>query len=104
MDNEIQELEQQIAELQAKKQSILNSKRKLALEEARNSIRLYGFTAYELGLLGSKVKASALAKEARYQNPDNPAETWHGGKGPKPKWVRALLDAGASLEEFLIKR
>ena len=106
MSNEIQDLEQQIAELQAKKHAILAGQRKEALEATRANIRLYEFTALELGLTaaGGKSKAPAVAKEARYQNPNNPAETWHGGKGPKPKWVRALLEAGARLEDFLINR
>lgn len=105
MSNEVQELEQQIAELQAKKQAILAGKRKEALEATRANVRLYEFTAQELGLTsGGKLKAPAVAKEARYQNPNNPAETWHGGKGPKPKWVHALLEAGVRLEDFLIKR
>jgi len=32
----------------------------------------------------------------RYQNPENPAETW-SGKGPRPSWVEAALKAGKTL-------
>lgn len=106
--NELQTLDEQIAELQAKKKNILNSQRASALEEARKNVKLYGFTAQELGLSSSsssKPKSSAsITKEAKYVNPDNSADTWHGGKGPKPKWVHAQLAAGRTLEELLIKR
>ena len=100
------ELEQEIAQLEAKKRSILAEKRKQAREDVRAAIRLYGFTPKELGLAlaRGKARAATAAKEAMYRNPQNPAQTWHGGKGPKPKWVRALLDAGVRLEELLIRR
>ncbi len=106
MSNEIQVLEQQIAELQAKKKAILDGQRQEALELTRSNVRLYGFTAQELGLTAavSSKKAQSATKEAKYQNPNNPAETWHGGKGPKPKWVRSLLEAGGRLEDCLINR
>lgn len=101
------ELEREIAQLEAKRRSILAEKRKQACEEVRAAIRLYGFTPRELGL-GSpgrgRAKAVAAARKAMYRNPGNPAQTWHGGKGPRPKWVRALLDAGMRLEDLLIRR
>jgi len=37
----------------------------------------------------------------RYQNPDNPAETW-SGRGPRPRWVEAALASGRSLESLEI--
>lgn len=107
MSNELEQLENQIAELQARKQTILDGQRKLVLDEMRNNIRLYGFTATELGLGGTKsAKAKSTAstdKQARYANPANPLQTWRGGKGPKPAWVKAQLAAGKSLENLRIK-
>lgn len=38
---------------------------------------------------------------AKYKNPQNPAETWTG-RGVKPRWLRALTDAGKKIEDFLI--
>lgn len=37
----------------------------------------------------------------KYQNPENPAETY-GGKGPKPQWLQEKLDAGADLADFRV--
>ena len=35
----------------------------------------------------------------KYQNPENPAETW-SGKGKRPAWVAAALAAGKPLESL----
>ena len=45
-----------------------------------------------------------LAKPGRpngvkYQNPENPDETY-GGKGKRPKWLVDKIEAGHSLDEF----
>lgn len=37
----------------------------------------------------------------KYQNPDNPAQTWTG-RGVAPKWMQALINAGHDKSEFLI--
>lgn len=99
--NDVQTIDQQIAALQAKKQELLNAKRKDALQEAKKIIRTFGFSASELGLGGASATRSERA--AKYANPDNSAETWHGGKGPKPKWVREKLAQGRTLEDLLIR-
>lgn len=39
---------------------------------------------------------------AKYRNPENPEQTWTG-RGQKPLWIVPLLDAGRSLDEFLIR-
>jgi len=37
----------------------------------------------------------------KYQNPNNPAQTW-SGRGKTPLWVRRSLARGKSLEDLLI--
>ncbi|MFA5952721.1 MAG: H-NS histone family protein [Hyphomicrobium sp.] len=39
----------------------------------------------------------------KYQNPDNPSETWTG-RGRKPNWLVARLGKSGKLEQFLIKK
>lgn len=39
----------------------------------------------------------------KYQNPDNPAETWTG-RGRKPNWLVAKLGRSGKIESFLIKK
>lgn len=37
----------------------------------------------------------------KYQNPDNPAETW-SGRGKQPRWLKEQLLSGKKLDHFLI--
>lgn len=37
----------------------------------------------------------------KYRNPKEPSETW-SGRGKHPRWLAAALDAGHTIEEFLI--
>ena len=103
--DQLAQLEQQIAQLQAKRQEILSENRAHILDELRAAIRLYGFTAHELGLSGSAGKGKPpAAREAKYANPKNPAQTWAGGKGKRPNWVREHLERGGKLEALLVAR
>lgn len=36
-----------------------------------------------------------------YRNPDNPQETW-GGKGARPKWVKAYIAAGNNMDKLRV--
>ncbi|WP_112875583.1 H-NS family nucleoid-associated regulatory protein [Paracoccus endophyticus] len=40
-------------------------------------------------------------QEPKYQNPENPNETW-SGRGPHPKWVKECLKSGRSLADLKI--
>ena len=103
---ELDSIDTQIQALQKKKQDILDAKRTEALQQAKELVRTFGFTAKDLELVGpAKASGEAGTKSklpAKYRNPNNPAEDWHGGKGPKPKWVRAFLESGGVLESILI--
>ena len=70
----------------------------LAALEAR--AREMGFSLAELtgGTRRGPKKGAGVPK---YRNPDNSAMTWTG-KGRRPDWVRAALDAGKSLEDLAI--
>src|ERR1035437_5643024 len=37
----------------------------------------------------------------KYQNPDEPSETW-SGRGKQPRWLVAALKTGHTIEEFVI--
>lgn len=106
---EVDIIDEQIAALQAQKKELLDAKRIDALKEALKLVRTFGFTAQELELV-APAKASTASTGtkskavAKYQNPTNTAETWHGGKGPRPKWVKAYVAQGGNIEECLIKK
>ena len=108
MTIDIQELDKQIAELQNRKQAILKEQRTQKLNEAKAIIKQFGFTASDLGIAAG-VNKNVLVSikktlEAKYANPNDPSLTWHGGKGPKPKWVNEFLKNGGNLADILIKQ
>lgn len=48
-----------------------------------------------------RTSAQGVRKEVRYQNPDNPLQTW-AGRGKRPKWLTEKLENGASLEDYKV--
>ena len=38
----------------------------------------------------------------KYQNPNEPSETW-SGRGKQPRWLAAALEAGHTIDEFVIR-
>jgi DNA-binding protein H-NS len=57
-----------------------------------------------LGLTPASAPVAQIRKRnyvIKYQNPANPSQTWTG-LGMKPRWVRAHLEQGGSIEELLI--
>jgi DNA-binding protein H-NS len=39
----------------------------------------------------------------KYRNPENLSETW-AGRGLKPRWLKAAIEAGIAADDFLISR
>jgi DNA-binding protein H-NS len=81
--------------------------RKIAQEKAKLEERLRRLEYH--GAVGANESATGLNRTRRpypkvfpkYQNPNNPSETW-AGRGKQPRWVRAQLNAGKKLEHFLV--
>lgn len=74
-------------------------KKKEALSELEDKARSLGFSLAELtGAVVSRKRAPATAK---YSNPANPADTW-SGRGRKPRWFEAALNAGKTPEDLSI--
>lgn len=105
---DIQQIENQIAELQQKKQTLLKEQRNTKLKEAKEIIKQFGFTANELGItLKPNKKASGTVKttlEAKYIHPTDKTLTWHGGQGRKPQWVKDFLAGGGELLDLKINK
>ena len=74
------------------------------IADIKGRMKQYGITVADLGGATAAVrkspKAKAEAREAKYRGPNG--ETWAGGLGRKPEWVRALLAAGKNIEDFRI--
>ena len=77
-------------------------RRREALAAVEEAARSHGFNLSDLGVSGSRARGGAkAAPAARYANPRNPTETW-SGRGRRPGWVKAVLEAGGSLDDLAI--
>jgi DNA-binding protein H-NS len=47
-----------------------------------------------------KVRVPKVPGVVRYRGPNG--ETWAGGLGRKPQWVRDVLDSGRNIEDFKV--
>lgn len=101
------QLEKIIASAQARRDEVLKQHRqeiKQQIRELAASADL-GVDIWDLSADGkqtkSKKKYGPTKLPAKYRNPENPDQTWHG-RGPRPDWLIELMDAGRPKEEFLI--
>ena len=105
------EVQQQIEALQKEAEALKAAERKGVIERMREAISVYDITAEDLGLAGgggrlkrapekraaTKAKRTNASGSAAYS--DEKGNTW-GGRGPRPRWLKEALAAGAKLEEF----
>lgn len=110
-------------EIEALRKKAETARRQEATELVRlikSGIELYGITAHDLGLAppsktAKKVAANKNAATAsKAKPPSNPAaaptvkyadsagHSW-SGRGPRPGWVKAAIDAGQSLDDLLAR-
>ncbi len=102
---DLNKLESQIRELQLKKEELIKSQRDPKLKEVKDLIALFGFTPTELGFITiekapEQVKPKSVPK---YRNPQNPEQTWAGGRGKRPTWVVEHTARGGNLSDLEIK-
>lgn len=50
---------------------------------------------------GSRERRKYPRVYPKYRNPNEPSETW-SGRGKQPRWLKAALQTGRSIEEFVI--
>ena len=74
-------------------------KKKEDLSEVEEKARSLGFSLAEL--TGSAVTRKRAPATAKYRNPEEPSATW-SGRGRKPRWFEAALNAGRSPEDLAI--
>lgn len=106
------DIKAQMAELQKQHDAIVANEKANIIAEMKEKISDYGITANELGFQLSapttSVKPTKSAPtdkpkaEAKYRGPNN--EEWAGGIGARPKWVKAILEAGGNIEDYRIKK
>ena len=74
-------------------------KRKAALSQVEEAARALGFTLSEL--TGNAVPRKRSPAVPKFANPANAAETW-SGRGRKPRWFVAAMNAGKKPEQMTI--
>lgn len=70
-----------------------------ARAELEEKAKELGVKLEDVVSLAPKGKRAAAAP--KYANPDNKGETW-SGRGRMPLWIKAKVEAGHSVDEFLI--
>lgn len=104
------EVQKQIEALQKEAEALKAAEREGVIERMKEAIAVYDITAADLGLSGgpgySRKKAAKRSTKASKQGAaataaysDGKGNTW-GGRGPRPRWLKEALAAGAKLEEF----
>ena len=79
--------------------TFVDRKKKEAISELEERAKSLGFTLAEL--TGSPVSRKRAPATAKYSNPANPSDTW-SGRGRKPRWFEAALNAGKTPEDLAI--
>ena len=91
---ELKDLQAQVAKAIA---GYEDRRKKEALAELEDKAREMGFSLAELtGVSAARKRAPAAPK---YANPQDPADTW-SGRGRKPRWFEAALQAGKKPEDM----
>jgi len=98
--NTYAEIQKQIVELQKKAEQLRSQERSDAIADVKAKIKTYGLTASELGLSGSTRKPAKAKPNAKYR--DGKGNTWSGGRGRKPQWVKDILTSGQDIEKFAV--
>lgn len=105
------ELQKQIESLQKEAEALKDRERSGVIERMREAIDVYDITPSELGFGANKRAAQKGSKKSGGRNAgaskrnrtaaysDKEGNTW-GGRGPRPKWLKDALAAGAKLEDF----
>ena len=90
------------AELDRQIDALGRQQREPVLAEIKALMVDHGLTLADLAGKAPASARSSAAKgskvEAKYRDPDSGA-TW-GGRGPRPKWLKAAIEGGRKLEEL----
>jgi len=100
-------LEKQQAELERQINDTLRAERAGVIAQIKSLMAEHGIALADLGgKVGRTPKAATTATPAtrkvapKYRDPST-GETW-SGRGLQPKWLKAALETGRSLEEFSV--
>lgn len=94
----------QIVALQNRLAAQLEAKRASEkVELVAQIVRLVDASGYDMPEILAMLSRQVATTTAAYVNPNDPTEIW-SGQGRRPKWLKALVDAGHSLDDFRSSR
>lgn len=93
-----QDIVKQIATLQKEAETLRQKEALAVIQDIRDKIDLYGLTAADLGFKEEGVARTKPA--AKYR--DDVGNSWTG-RGKRPGWLVAHLNAGRQIEDFLAR-
>lgn len=108
------QVQKQIEQLQKEAEQLRKKEADGVLSRIKEAIAVYGFTAADLGvgkssgrvsLKATGVKTVGQTKKSNAAKPkfkDDQGNAW-SGRGPRPAWFKAALEAGKSADDFLVK-
>lgn len=97
------ELMAQAQQLMAEAEQARKNELASVIADIKAKMKQYGITVSDLGGAAGGAKKAGKSKSAapaKYRGPNG--ELWAGGPGRKPEWVRAVLAAGKSVEDYRI--
>ena len=96
--------EQELAELIAVASKQLEHKRGSKKRETIAQIKELAASIgvqVEISDAGNKASRAGSKVAIKYRDSSNPKHVWTG-RGMKPRWLKAQIDSGRSIEEFLV--
>lgn len=94
------ELEDLKSQIDKRLVDLEKEQRAQALLEMQDLAKRHGVSMEEMVELATSA-ATPSGALPKYRDPENPSNTWTG-RGRKPNWLVAALEAGAELEDFAI--
>lgn len=102
------EIRKQIEVLQKEAEDLIKKEKASVIEEIKRQIADYQISAAELGFSSSATSveerkpARKAAAEPLVKYRNEAGETWSGGRGRKPQWIKELEAAGGDIEQYRV--
>lgn len=105
MNPEIKAIDQQIAELQARRDRLVHDYKRQAIDTARQLVAQFGLTPAQVGLgsISRKPLPPSTKRPTTFYDP-NKGLAWDGSlnsRGRKPAWIQQAIEDG-TIESFRV--
>ena len=94
--------------LMDKAQKEIGQKEKTRIQDVRSEMQRLASTVgmtpeAVLEYDARKKKSAKLVGKVKYQNPNDPSQTW-SGRGKRPRWLQGAIEQGAELSQFAVDK